>query len=430
VRLNLRNASAWLRPTVRLRLTLLYSGLFLATGAALVALTYVLARADRFTTSAGGTSGSSHTAGPTHLPPGVATRIPSGHSKSVIDLHQLLVLSALAFAITAVASIVLGWLVAGRVLRPLRTITNTARRISSTNLHERLALQGPKDELAELGDTFDELLDRLESSFTAQRQFVAQASHELRTPLAVHRTLLELALGDPDATVDSLQANNQRLLAADEQLEQLIEALLNLARSEHARAELETLNLAMITGELLHSRERSITKQGLHLTTWLANATTVGDRRLIEQLIANLIDNAIRHNTPSGYIEIRTMLERHAGPERAVIAVANSGPVIPAADVDRLFEPFQRLDPQRHARNASTGLGLSIVHAIATAHDAAITAQPRAHGGLQIEVSFPRAGLDETEAQAVLRATSETYLERQSGQPSSPPTPSRSPSHR
>jgi signal transduction histidine kinase len=412
MRVNLRNLRAWLRPTVRLRLTLLCSGLFLATGAALAVLVYVLARADRFTTSAGGTSGSGHIAGPTRLPPGVATRIPSGHSRSVVDLHQLLVLSALAFAITAVASIILAWLVAGRALRPLRTITNTARRISSTNLHERLALQGPRDELTELGDTFDELLGRLERSFTAQRQFVAQASHELRTPLAVHRTLLELALGDPDATVESLQANNQRLLAADAQLEQLILALLDLARSEHVRGKLEPVDLAVLTRELLHSRERSIAEQGLHLTTWLASATTAGDERLIERLVANLIDNAIRHNTPFGHIEVRTMLDRHARPERAVITVTNSGQVIPAADVDRLFEPFQRLDPQRHARSASAGLGLSIVRAIATAHEAAISARPRAHGGLQIEVSFPRADLDESETQPAMPAMSDAYLER------------------
>jgi signal transduction histidine kinase len=384
------------RPTVRLRLTLLYGLLFLISGAALLAITYLLARAGQFITINTRTP-LVRTAPPTHgrLPPGASIRhTPLGaHQQSVIDLHQLLVLSALALAIMALVSIVLGWLVAGRVLRPLRTIISAARQISTTNLHQRLALAGPDDELTELGHTFDELLARLERSFTAQRQFIAHASHELRTPLARQRTLLEIALSDHDATVHALQTNNKRLLAAGEQQEQLIEALLTLARSERAGEPAEPLDLAAISRELLRLREPTISDHGLHLATSLASAPITGDRHLTERLIANLLDNAIRHNTPSGHIEIQTTLQNATGAssDHAVITVANSGPLISTADMNRLFEPFQRLDPQRHARNDGSGLGLSIVRAIATAHHATITAQPLPHGGLKVQVSFPRA---------------------------------------
>ena len=393
----LANPRSLLRPTVRLRLTRLYGALFLALGAGLLTITYVLARAGRFTTAEAGSGGrairgAAAGATSTDRPPGAVTRAPSGaHAQSVIDLHHLLIVSAVALAITAVVSIVLGWLVAGRVLRPLRTITSATRQISTTNLHQRLALAGPDDELTELADTFDELLARLEGSFTAQRHFVAHASHELRAPLARQRTLLEIALCDPDATVESLQANNTRLLAAGERQEQLIEALLTLARSEQAGERDEPLDLASITRELLRSREPKIADHGLQMDFSLTSAPLRGDRHLTERLIANLLDNAIRYNTPSGEIEIRTELQtaNGASADQAVITVANSGPVIQPAEVGRLFEPFQRLDPRRRAGGDGTGLGLSIVRAIATAHRATITAEPQPHGGLKIQVSFP-----------------------------------------
>jgi signal transduction histidine kinase len=384
------------RPTVRLRLTALYGALFLISGTGLLAITYLLARAGRFITVHAAYNGRVTTgaaaAARTHLPPGAVTRArPTGHAQSVIDLHQLLVLSAVALAIMAVLSIGLGWLVAGRVLRRLRTITRAAREISATNLHERLALDGPDDELKELGSTFDELLTRLDGSFNAQRQFVANASHELRTPLARQRTLLEIALSDPHATIESLQANNQRVLAAGEEQERLIEALLTLARSEQALDHREPLDLATIGRQMLGALAPQAELRDVEIESKLSHAPSSGDRRLLERLTANLIDNAIRYNHSSGHIEVKTGLKAGTGtsPDHAFLTVANTGPVIAPEDLERLFKPFERLDPDRRARRDGSGLGLSIVRAIATAHGATLTARAQPHGGLWIEIGFP-----------------------------------------
>jgi signal transduction histidine kinase len=386
------------RPTVRLRLTLLYGALFLFSGAGLLAITYLLARGGRFITVNTGTPLARTAPLPIHgaLPPGASIRhTPIGaHQQSVIDLHQLLVLSAIALAIMAVVSIGLGWLVAGRVLVRLRTITRAAREISATNLHQRLELAGPDDELTELGSTFDELLARLEVAFNAQQQFVANASHELRTPLARQRTLIEIALGDPEATIDSLRDNYQRVLKAGEQQERLIEALLTLARSEQRLDHEEALDLAAITRQVLLTHKPEATARGLHIDATLTRAPTAGDRRLIERMIANLIDNAIRHNVPSGCIEIRTGLQTQAvtATDQAVLTVSSTGPMIPSTEVERLFEPFQRLATDRLARSDGLGLGLSIARAIATAHGASLSGRINPEGGLLVNVSFRAIG--------------------------------------
>jgi signal transduction histidine kinase len=385
------------RPTVRLRLTLLYGALFLFSGAGLLAITYLLARGGRFITVNTGTPLARTAPLPIHgaLPPGASIRhTPGGHQQSVIDLHQLLVRSAIALAIMAVVSIGVGWLVAGRVLARLRTITRAAREISATNLHQRLELAGPDDELTELGSTFDELLARLEVAFNAQQQFVANASHELRTPLARQRTLIEIALGDPEATIDSLRDNYQRVLKAGEQQERLIEALLTLARSEQRLDHEEALDLAAIARQVLLTHEPEATARGLHIDATLTRAPTAGDRRLIERMIANLIDNAIRHNVPSGRIEIRTGLQTQAatGTDQAVLTVSSTGPVIPSTEVERLFEPFQRLATDRLARSDGLGLGLSIARAIATAHGASLSGRVNPEGGLLVKVSFRAIG--------------------------------------
>ena len=238
------------------------------------------------------------------------------------DLHQLLVWSVISLAIMAAASIALGWLLAGRVLRPLQVITTTARELSATNLHERLALDGPNDELRELGDTFDELLARLEHSFEAQRQFVANASHELRTPLTLERAILEVTLADPAASAVSLRAACERVLAIGEQQERTIEALLTLARSERGLERREALLLDTLTGQVLEERREEAARRGLRLENKLERAPTTGDRRLIERLIANLLDNAIHHNTPAAGSRSATATE--AG--EAVLTVRNSGP--------------------------------------------------------------------------------------------------------
>jgi signal transduction histidine kinase len=270
------------------------------------------------------------------------------------------------------------------VLRPLRTITAAARRISASSLHERLALAGPDDELKELADTLDGLFARLEASFDAQRRFAANASHELRTPLTRERTLLQVTLADPASTTGTWQAVGRKLLASNAEQERLIEALLTLASSEVGPGEHERADLAAITSAALAVGRPGISRLGLDVQTDIQPAVLEGDPLLVQQLVANLIDNAVRHNIPGGDIQITTKTSR-AG---AVLSVANSGQVIPPAEVDRLFQPFQRLGP-RPSCDGGHGLGLSIVRAIAAAHTASITAQPRPGGGLSIDVTFP-----------------------------------------
>jgi signal transduction histidine kinase len=382
------------RPTVRLRLALLYGGLFLISGTGLLATMYVLLKAGHLSISthpSGGAAVPSSTFGVTGHPIGTGRPVTAAHQVSSIDLHQILVPSAIALALMGVVSIGLGWLVAGRVLSPLRTITTAAREISANDLHQRLALGGPDDELRELGGTIDALLARLEASFNAERQFVANASHELRTPLARQRTLIEIALTDPQATVQSLQANNQRVLAAGEQQERLIDALLTLARSEGAVDHRQPLDLAAITRDVLVAHAPEARRRGVHIDVALATAPSSGDRRLIERLIANLVDNAIRYNAPSGRVEVQTALEAGPGtsPNNAFLTVSNNGPAIPVADVERLLQPFQRLEADRRAHRDGAGLGLSIASAIAAAHRATLTVRAQPSGGLCVKVSLP-----------------------------------------
>jgi signal transduction histidine kinase len=382
---------------VRLKFTLLYGGLFLISGAALLAVTYVLVehRIPVVATTQGQTSTGVSFAQVCAKNPagGGATPLPTTPCTGLLqtlsqqrsaELNQLLRESGIALAIMTVVSIGLGWLVAGRVLRPLRTITTAARRISARNLHQRLALDGPDDELKELGNTFNGLLARLEGSFAAQRQFVANASHELRTPLARQRTLVEVALRDPNPTVASLQAVCDRVLATGEEQERLIEALLTLARSQRGLDCREPLDLAAVTGDAAEASEAGAQSRGLRVHSALAEAPALGDPRLAERLAVNLVDNAVRHNVPGGWVEVVTGMR--AG--RAVLSVANTGPVIPPEKVDLLFQPFGRLEDR--VNRDGLGLGLSIVTAIAAAHDADLRARPLPGGGLEVEVHFPR----------------------------------------
>jgi signal transduction histidine kinase len=303
------------------------------------------------------------------------------------ELNQLLEESGIALAIMAVVSIGLGWLVAGRVLRPLRTITAAARSVSASSLHARLALAGPDDELKELGDTFDGLLARLEAAFGAQRQFVANASHELRTPLARQRTLIEVALADPQPSVTGLQDVCERVLATGEQQERLIEALLTLARSQRGLDRREPVDLAAITDEVVLTRRPETQSRGLTVAAKLGPAPALGDARLAERLVANLFDNAVLHNVAHGSIEVATATQDG----HAVLSVSNTGPVIERGEVSRLFQPFQRSGIDRTGGRDGLGLGLSIVGAIAAAHGAWLRANERPGGGLGIQVGFPRA---------------------------------------
>ena len=371
------------RRTVRLRLTLWYGGLFLVSGAALLAVTYVLVVRAFVGPTAGnalcGPGGGCHAMGAQQ-----ARSMAMAENGPV--LHELLTRSEMALTVMAVLSIALGWLVAGRALRPLRplrTITAAARHISVTSLSERLALRGPHDELKELGDTFDGLLARLEASFRAQRQFIANASHELRTPLARQRVISQVALADPGATVESLRKAHERVLAAGAEQQQLIDALLTLARGQAGLPEREPFDLAAVTGTVIAARQGEAAERKLTLHAALGAAPAAGDPRLAERLVANLLDNALRYNVPGGRVDVSTATRDG----RAVLSVINTGPAVPPAAVDRLFQPFQRLAAERVSREGF-GLGLSIVHAIAEMHGASITASPQPEGGLAIEVAF------------------------------------------
>jgi signal transduction histidine kinase len=302
------------------------------------------------------------------------------------DAHQLLVNSGIALAIVAVLALLAGWVLAGRMLRPIRTITRTARRISSTSLHERLALEGPEDELKELGDTLDGLFARLEAAFEAQRHFVANASHELRTPLTAERALLQVALDDPGTTTAAWRATAEEVLASSDEQARLIEALLTLASSESGLNNRGPVDLARAVTAALASLAPETRRLGIHIDEATEPAPLEGEPLLVERLVANLVTNAVRHNVPGGRVELRTGVEDG----EAVLSVANTGPSIPPAELDRLFQPFQRLDRRRANYKDGHGLGLSIVRAIASAHHATVTAHPMPHGGLSVSVSFPR----------------------------------------
>ncbi|HEX4304677.1 MAG TPA: ATP-binding protein [Solirubrobacterales bacterium] len=371
-------------PTVRLRLTLLYGALFLVSGAALLAITYFLFQRST------GINFIVPSKGPVHLSPqelqSVETRYAGLEHAHADSLHQLLVGSGIALAIMTVLSIAAGWLVAGRVLRPLRTITATTRQISERNLNQRLALPGPRDELKDLADTVDALLARLEAAFGAQQRFVANAAHELRTPLTLWRALLEETLTDPDATIGSFRATSRRLLALGEEQERLLESLLTLASSERGLDRREPFDLAAIVESALDDPPPEAKTLGIQIDADLESAPAEGDAALAGRLVRNLIDNAVSHNVLGGHVEVKTGTESG----RAYLEVTNDGPVIPPAEVDRLFEPFQRLAPDRTAPDdAHHGLGLSIVRAIATAHHATVRADARPEGGLAVRVNLP-----------------------------------------
>lgn len=414
------------RRTVRLRLTMVYGGLFLLSGAVLLAITYVLvaqhlpaaidihktphganatvAPAGAAVAPAGRTSATvtGRTLLVRHSPSTGASIRPSArpaqsrwiqsliNSQRAAELRQLLTESGIALAAMAVISIGLGWLVAGRALRPVRTMTSAARHISARNLNERLAIAGPGDELKELGDTFDGLLGRLEESFDAQRQFIANASHELRTPITRQRALVEVALGDPAASADSLRAVCRRVLAAGEEQERLIEALLMLASGQRGLDRRKPLDLRAVTADAVAAAEAEARQRGIRVSTALTAAAVPGDPRLAGRLAANLVDNAVRHNRDGGWVTVTAGLRDG----RAVLSVANSGPLIPPGSVARLLQPFQRLGNSRTSRGG-LGLGLAIVQAIAVAHDATLDVRPRPAGGLEIDVSFPAAPADD-----------------------------------
>ena len=425
------------QTTVRWRLTLLYGGLFLISGVALLAITYTLVdnaavfpQGPRFSFIGGRASinvgqaaapqlrsGSLPTqAGPPalsrttrlaaapapatikgfprKLPPAIQRLLGTTEgqralgevvfTQRVADLHQLIIESAIALALMAILSTALGWVVAGRVLRPLRTMTTTTQEISEENLNRRLAMSGPPDELRQLADTIDGLLARLEGAFDAQRRFVANASHELRTPLTAVRALLEMVLSDPHATVDTFRATCEQVLEESEQEEQLIDALLTLAQGQRGIDHAETFDLAAVVREVMDSREAVATASGLTVSHSFEPAMMSGDARLVARLASNLVDNAIGHNVPGGRVSVRVQPG-----DTATLTVTNTGPTIPPEAVERLLQPFQRMTGDRTGNGDGLGLGLSIVAAIASAHDAALSVRARTEGGFDVDVRFP-----------------------------------------
>jgi len=309
--------------------------------------------------------------------PSFVSTVTHDASQNVAGLVLIVVMGLLAVGV--------GWLLAGRVLRPLRSIISSAQTISASNLNQRLALGRPTDEFAELGETLDGLFGRLEASFEAQRRFVANASHELRTPLAAGRTVLQVALAEPGSGADTLRSACQEVLDLGEQQERLIGALLTLATSERGIERWEPFDLAEIATKAVQDRERDASRLGVHVETGLAAAPATGDPRLVASLVTNLVDNALRHNLPGGQMEIATAI----ADGRAVLRVGNTGRPIPPGDVDRLFQPFQRLGSDRVRHTGGHGLGLAIVRAIAETHGGTLTGTARAGGGLDIEVVFP-----------------------------------------
>jgi signal transduction histidine kinase len=397
----LRTAAGWLRPparllapaswlrlprrTARLRLTVLYGCLFLAAGAGLLGFTYWL-----FYTATGGARFLPAVADREVLCPNAPRfkECPAQLLTRAEYLHGFLVESGIALAAMATLAFGLGWVVAGRVLRPLRAITATAQRISATSLHERLALAGPDDEFKELADTLDGLFARLEASFTAQRNFVASAAHELRTPLTLDKTLLQLALRNPRRTAEQWRVTGAELLESGQQQERILEALLTLATSEAGLSRPEPADLAKVATACLASVGTEAGRRGLRVEASLGPAPLLGDPDLITRLIANLVDNAVRHNVPGGTVEVKTA--RRDGD--AVLSVANSGPIIPPGEIGRLLQPFQRLATTRSSDGDGHGLGLAIVRAIATAHGGTLTARVRPGGGMHVQVRIPASG--------------------------------------
>jgi signal transduction histidine kinase len=316
-------------------------------------------------------------------PPGNAGRINVHQFAGLPDtiLRYQWTITVVTIAALAVLSVLTGWWLAGRVLRPLHRITATARRLSVSNLHERIALAGPRDELTELADTFDAMLDRLERSVDSQRRFIANAAHELRTPLAVQRAAIQIGLDDPPP--ERLAEVRETLLTANKRTERLIDALLILAQAEHGLDATEPVELDRVTRQAADESAAAAAGAGVTVETTTAPVTVAGDPVLLHRLVTNVLDNAIRYNRPGGTVAVTLT----AGGE---LTVRNTGPEVPPERVTELFQPFRRLNGAR-TRDGGSGLGLSIVVSIAQAHAAVPAARPRHGGGLELRIAFPPA---------------------------------------
>ena len=381
------------RLTARGRLTLVYGGLFTLGGAVLVAVTYLLVahtlpapktNAPKVDSAFIAQCKEAKLSGNTGLAAKCAAAFQAGvnaGAKAQRDttLNHLLVYSLIALAGVSALAALAGWLLAGRILRPVHQLTAAARAASEHNLSQRLALRGPRDELRELADTFDDMLARLDAAFASQKRFMSNASHELRTPLTVMRTTLDVVLSKPAPTREELIAMGVDVRQAVDHAEALIDTLLTLARNERGLTTHQSVDLAMLAEDALET----ISVQGLRVTSALQPALVTGDPLLLERLVANLVDNAARHNIPDGLVSVGTAADNGV----AELRITNTGPVVPADRVDALFEPFTRLDERT---GDGVGLGLALVASISAIHHATINAAPRPGGGLDITVRIPR----------------------------------------
>ncbi|MFI8404217.1 sensor histidine kinase [Streptomyces sp. NPDC085463] len=385
-----------LRPTIRIRLTLLYGGMFLIAGILLLSIIYL------FTAQALSDSAAQlpfkivkgevqATTSWCNLPDtGTVEQFNDAVSvclrhQSDLALDDLLRRSLFALLGLSIIAFAFGYAMAGRVLSPLGRITRTARQVAGSDLSRRIELDGPDDELKELADTFDEMLERLERAFTAQQRFVANASHELRTPLAINRTLLEVHLSDPGAPVE-LQQLGKTLLATNERSEQLVEGLLLLARSDNQIIERKPVDLAEVAERGVDQVHAEAEARGVEIRGEREPAVVQGNGVLLERIGLNLLQNAVRYNVPEGgWVEVTTGTDHGL----AVLVVSNTGPVVPAYEIDNLFEPFRRLRQERTGSDKGVGLGLSIARSVARAHGGRIIAEPREGGGLVMRVTLP-----------------------------------------
>jgi len=368
------------RRTIRVRLAVLFCAVFLASGAVLLAVTVAVWQGNtgNLTAHAVPVSGAS----PQNPGNGVTTQ----HSS---DKHQLLFAAAIGLAVMSGVSLAAGWLVAGRFLRPLRTITATTRQISATNLHERLNLSGPDDELKELADTFDQLLDRLDRSFAFERQFVANASHELRTPLAAMRTSLDVAMAKPGPVPPHLRTLDDRLRHGLNHVDRLLESFLTLAHSQHEPiGDESTVSLAKLAQLAIARRADTISAMGLDVEQQpRRDGWVTGSDTLLSRMVENLIDNAVGHNQPDGWVRVRTGDEG----DRAQLVVENGGPVLDGDQVTALTEPFRRIGAERTGSDNGSGLGLTIVSSIVEVHGGTLDLKALAGGGLRVSIALPRA---------------------------------------
>src|SRR6266511_2582454 len=371
------------RSTIRVRLTLLYAAAFFLAGAVLLALMYV------------------------YLSQVLSHQLTASESRGVHDalnaefqrarddtLNTMLVASIVALGVVGIVPAGFGWLLAGRALEPLHQITATARRVADRSLHQRIALDGPDDEIKDLADTFDAMLERLDRAFDSQRRFVANASHELRTPLTINRTLIEVALDNPHAS-EPLRQLGTTLLAVNQRHERLIDGLLTLASSEQHLTDPIPVDLADILRRIATESQAAAQQSGVEIRTALASAPVAGDPALLERLAHNLIDNAIRYNIAEhGWVAVTSGLDDG----NAQLTVENPGPTVATYEIPSLFEPFRRLaTTERRAAvsgNQGAGLGLSIVRSVAHAHAGDVHAIPRRDGGLTIHVRIPALPTD------------------------------------